>query len=387
MVTPVSDTHLASSRPGRAGPVQHRATGAAKVPIFVRVAELIWADLGQPPIPGTALPGERELAIRHQVSRGTIIAALDHLAKRRLVDRLPARGTFVAQTLSAAARTRRIILPYPEPGISPEYLHPELLGISTELFRGMLDEALRRGHALVCQHFTEPENDQQLASQFRQIEDCDGAIFIGHQLGALRRCMLAAKKPCAMVSTPAGADPGAATITHDITAACDRLVQQLATRGYRSLAALMPPATGPVDGASDLNKIECLRAAGVRHGLSFPAERVLSMSIGAVQPVAAAIAERIVADQRPGEVLFCSRTDYIDAVQHLVAEGRIDPRRVPFFGMASGTTFRNLAPRPTYIRIDYYQMGRAALAATLDDTQVQQAPVAIPAQLVIGEST
>ena len=355
-------------------------------PIFVQIAERILADLGDPLVPGTALPGERDLAVHHQVSRGTVIAALDHLAKRRLIDRLPARGSFVAEAGAGSPATRRILLPYPEPGLSPEYLHPENLGISTELLRGVLDEALARGHAVLFQHFPEPADDRQLAGQFRQIEDCDGAIFVSHQLGQLRHCLKIARKPCAMVASYGDSEAGVALVTNELPEACDRLAAHLAARGYTCLAALLPPPSHPGIEVADQLKITFLRAAAARHGLAFPAERVLRMSIGAVAPVAEAIATRLATNPPPGEAVFCSRTDYVEALHHLAAEGRIEARSCRYFGLASGVTFRSYAPRPTYIHVDFYAMGRAALVAVVQgDASV--APTIIASRLVIGDST
>ena len=270
--------------------------------------------------------------------------------------------------------------------MSPEYLHPENLGISTELFRGVLDEALSRGHAVMFQYFPEPADDLQLAGQFRQIEDCDGAIFIGHQLGQLRHCLKVARKPCAMVASYGDSEAGVALVSNELPEACDRLAAHLAARGHRSLAALLPPVGSPATEAADQLKMEALRKAAERHGLTFPAERVLRMSIGAVAPVAEAIATRLAAEPRPGEVVFCSRTDYVEAIQHLAAEGRIDLRSFLHFGMASGVTFRNYAPRLTYIHVNFYAMGRAALAAVVQGAE-PAGPTLVASRLVIGEST
>jgi GntR family transcriptional regulator len=47
------------------------------------------------------LPGEREMADEYQASIGSVRRAMEELRERRLVETLPARGTFVASALAA----------------------------------------------------------------------------------------------------------------------------------------------------------------------------------------------------------------------------------------------------------------------------------------------
>ncbi len=66
------------------------------LPIYVRVADDLRAKLGHPPFDyGAQLPGEIDLAKAYNLSRGTIRAALDILAKEGLISRQPGRGTLI----------------------------------------------------------------------------------------------------------------------------------------------------------------------------------------------------------------------------------------------------------------------------------------------------
>jgi len=58
--------------------------------VVAQVAALC-AEIG----PGAVLPGERELAVRHHVSRTTVRRAIEELIARRVVERRHGAGTFV----------------------------------------------------------------------------------------------------------------------------------------------------------------------------------------------------------------------------------------------------------------------------------------------------
>jgi GntR family transcriptional regulator len=57
------------------------------------LAELAVRDLG----PGAAIPSERELMATYDVSRATVRKAIDSLVTEGLLQRIPAKGTFVAR--------------------------------------------------------------------------------------------------------------------------------------------------------------------------------------------------------------------------------------------------------------------------------------------------
>src|SRR5690242_10520713 len=103
---PIGDWHRpiavsrVRSRPMRYNDRHRRAKGTIvtdpKVPKHYAVRDQI-AELIADAAPGTALPTERELAVRFGTSRTTIRQALSALTADGRLDRTQGRGTFVAQ--------------------------------------------------------------------------------------------------------------------------------------------------------------------------------------------------------------------------------------------------------------------------------------------------
>ena len=68
------------------------------LPRYVQVAARLWADItARGAKAGDRLPSERSLAIRYEVSRDTLRAALAELANRGLLESAAARGWFVTK--------------------------------------------------------------------------------------------------------------------------------------------------------------------------------------------------------------------------------------------------------------------------------------------------
>lgn len=77
-------------------------TGAG-VPKHVQVREFV-RGLVRDAEPGTAAPSERELVHQFHVARMTVRQAMDALVAEGLLERIPGRGTFVAQPRRAIGR-------------------------------------------------------------------------------------------------------------------------------------------------------------------------------------------------------------------------------------------------------------------------------------------
>ena len=70
--------------------------------------------------PGSAAPSERELVARFGVARMTVRQALDALVAEGLLERIPGRGTFVAQPPKTAGRLTSFTEEIRRRGMLPE---------------------------------------------------------------------------------------------------------------------------------------------------------------------------------------------------------------------------------------------------------------------------
>ena len=85
----------------------------------VQVREHVRGLIEQQP-PGSAAPSERELVARFGVARMTVRQALDALVAEGLLERIPGRGTFVAQPRQAAGRLSSFTEEIRRRGMLPE---------------------------------------------------------------------------------------------------------------------------------------------------------------------------------------------------------------------------------------------------------------------------
>lgn len=139
------------------------------LPIYVRVADDLRAKLGHSPFDyGAQLPGEIELAKAYNLSRGTIRAALDILAKEGLISRQPGRGTLILSPDAKDQARYRIAVVW-----------SIIRAISTEMFAGLESQVAEAGCDLIfstSEH--QPDKEAQILNRLLK-SDIDGIVLYG----------------------------------------------------------------------------------------------------------------------------------------------------------------------------------------------------------------
>ena len=139
------------------------------LPIYVRVADDLRAKLGHSPFDyGALLPGEMDLARAYNLSRGTIRAALDILAKEGLISRQPGRGTLILPPDAKDRARYRIAVVW-----------SIIRAVSSEMFAGLESQVAEAGCDLIfstSEH--EPEKEAQILSRLLN-SDIDGIVLYG----------------------------------------------------------------------------------------------------------------------------------------------------------------------------------------------------------------
>jgi len=139
------------------------------LPIYVRVADDLRGKLGHSPFDyGAQLPGEMDLAKAYNLSRGTIRAALDILAKEGLISRQPGRGTLILSPDAKDKARYRIAVVW-----------SIIRGVSSEMFAGLESQVAEAGCDLIfstSEH--EPDKEAQILSRLLN-SDIDGIVIYG----------------------------------------------------------------------------------------------------------------------------------------------------------------------------------------------------------------
>lgn len=95
------------SLPDRAPDSVRASSGTAYSPLYQQIKSLLLSSLDRGEWkPGEAIPSEVDLAVRFQVSQGTVRKAIDELAAENLLLRRQGKGTFVATHHEALVRFR-----------------------------------------------------------------------------------------------------------------------------------------------------------------------------------------------------------------------------------------------------------------------------------------
>jgi GntR family transcriptional regulator, arabinose operon transcriptional repressor len=139
------------------------------LPIYVRVADDLRAKLGHSPFDyGAQLPGELDLAKAYNLSRGTIRAALDILAREGLISRQPGRGTLILPPDAKDKARYRIAVVW-----------SIIRAVSSEMFAGLESQVAEAGCDLIfstSEH--EPTKEAQILSRLLNY-DIDGIVVYG----------------------------------------------------------------------------------------------------------------------------------------------------------------------------------------------------------------
>ena len=336
---------------------------------------------------GDRLPGERALADRFGVSRGTVIGALKTLEDRGYVERVPSKGAFVTADARMLARLTRIVMPYPERDISTSALDLEGWGTTSEYFHG-LNEAAGRCRAVAAFRPFSEADERQLRNGRRLtwLDDADAVVFVGQQLPHLRARADDTGKQVVILDTDlADIVRDYPSVSYSTAGALETIADFLVTRGYRDVAVLSTP------GGHGQVKKQLFVAAALQRGLQFNARASLDL------PLDEEAAGHVLADALPDktclpEVYFLAASMSASAALYRVAwerNWRIGAD-VGAIGLASKVAFRRMVPRVTYYEIPHREMGCVACRMAVElvtEGQCNHGRTVVDGGIVTGDST
>ena len=296
--------------------------------------------------PSKRMPGIRVLAKRFGTSNSTVIEAFNLMEKQNYIERIPARGTFVADDVRHELSLSRLVFPFPESSISPEVGGLENWGAVSEFYRGILTEASDLNTEILFNHFEEAKSEIQLSRQLRRMNDFDGGIFVGNQLHALRDGFISKNKPCALLTSSTVREflPNVANICGDPEEAFNDIASLLAERGYKRLR-ILNLAVSPANKENNSRKIDCVIRAVNAKGIIADTSMIHEMEDNADATVDATFAKLIRGFKNRREAFFSLDTDTVPAVYRYAARKNLKiGEDFGIFSYASGITFNNLVP-------------------------------------------
>ena len=361
----------------------------------VQISEKLIADIRSGAMkPSRRMPGIRVLSKKFGTSNNTVIEALNLMEKQNYIERIPSKGTFVADDVRHELSLSRLVFPFPESSISPGAGDLENWGAVSEFYRGMLTEASKLNTEILFNHFEETKSEIQLSRQLRRMNDFDGGIFVGNQLHDLRDGFIAKNKPCALLtsSTVREFPPNVANICGDPEEAFKDIASLLAERGYKRLRILNQAIynENPSNEENKKHKIDCILHAMNAKGIIADTSMIHEMEDNDDATVDATFAKFIRGLKNRKEAFFSLNAYTVPAVYRYAARKNLKiGEDFGIFGYASGITFNNLGPELTFSKINHFEMGKTACKIIVDAVhggEWRGTVVKIPNTLIVKNS-
>ena len=344
--------------------------------------------------PGRRIPGIRMLAKKFGTSNSTVIEALNLMEQQNYLERIPAKGTFIADDVSHELKLSRLIFPFPESSITPEAGRLENWGAVSEFYRGMLADAPKLNVEILFHHFEEAKTEVQLSRQIRRMDDFDGAIFIGRQLCDLRNSFVAKNKPCALLGSSTKIDflANLANISCDQDDAFSNMASLLLERGYKGLRIISEASyhENQINEEGRNLKMDSVVHAMNAKGIIVETSMIHELKTNDDAGIDEVFGKFILDMKKRREAIFPFNAYVIPAIYRYAARNKLQiGKDLAVFGYASGITFNNLIPELTYSKINFFEMGRAAcriVVAAIQGNEWRGAVIKIPNTLIINDS-
>lgn len=293
---------------------------------------------------GEKLPGERKLSIRFDASRGTITEALNLLARKNLIERIPQSGSYVMP------QYRRFALVFPGDYTAlPTPSAWENWQIVSELFRGALLEATNHDAEAVLVCFDEEEDKIKLKNQLRRLRSFDAVFVLAYyQLNALRKALKEENLPFTRLSDvrDKASDPEVLS-RPDLEYNFQLICKKIKEKGYKNIFLITN-----LDRLEELNpKLSIFQRIAKKNDLSINTVDRKSVNGGFLSGL-----------KCQKDAVYCENTEFIPDLYRIAEENNLVPGRD--FGLtayASGLTFFNLKPELSYLKINHHLIGKFAI--------------------------
>jgi len=314
-------------------------------------------------IPNKKLDSIRKLSDELNVSRVTVIEALKLLERGNYIERIPAKGTFVANDVNHELSLIKIALPFPEEAISLSSLGTlENWGIVSEVYHGMVEEARKRNAEIFFMHFEETSDEIKLSRQLRSLKNMNSAIFIGHQLPKLLERLSENGKFCIKIDSSSKIVTST-HITSDLRNAFSELATLAKMKNYKRLRII---GGGHVDEGLKV-KLEVIMDVFKQAGIATDSDWYYAIDFTEAKNFEKIFASGDIDPYSGTDIIYYSNTHNVsDFYRYCLSNDIKLGNGLGVFGYANGVTFANLIPSFTYSKINHFEMGRLACALCIE---------------------
>lgn len=331
------------------------------------------------------IPGERIIAEKYSVSRGTAVEALKLLEKDGYIERVATKGTFVVDNINDRLTTVNILFPFPEISMSKDVINYSDWVIDTETYSGLLEGAKKYNVSINFQHLEVSEEPSVIMGQLKKIRSFDAIFFISGQHSALMEAMAAENMPY-LITDVSGNYSHPITISYQRKKAIKDCADYLADCGYKSIGLLMNEVRDSASNWKMSYLQECLKA----RGLDIPDSAQYYFPENEEKALVKLREMLSTLDKLP-EVFFCESMTSPLAFLKLAHERQWEVGKdIDIMGYAGETALRNTIPSITYLKIPYAEMGREACRLLYEKVTKKHNEIIhheLPAPIIAGNST
>ena len=335
---------------------------------------------------GKRIPGERVIADRYGVSRGTAVEALKLLEKDGYLERIATKGTFVAENVDERLTKVNILFPFPETSISRDIIDYSNWVIDTETYSGLLAGAGEYNVSINFQYIEVSDEPSVIMGQLKKIRSFDAVFFINNQFSYLMNAMTSENIPYLVIEVN-GSYSHPMTISYQRKKAIKDCADYLADCGYRSVGILMNEKRDQANNWKMSYFQECLRTRGVKtddkstYRLPDNEDKALEQLLQLLPRSTGKLPE----------VFFCeTMTSPLAFLKAAHEKNWQVGKDIDLMGYAGETALRNTIPQMTYLKIPYVEMGREACRLLYGKVTEKHNEIIyheVPAHIIEGKST
>lgn len=350
-----------------------------------RVEDRLAADIRRGEYrPGDRLPGERRLAENFGVCRATVVEALSSLEVRRIIEKIPQRGTFVLDH----EQSIRIAFAHSSERMESSGDLTETGFLTSDRQNGMLTAAREFGAEIVFAFLETTGNETVLAEQRRQLADYDAVIFSSDCPRELRDSLQGAM-PIVQLGNMVD-DQRVTSIHYDAARGYEALLDHAAEKGFRRVGVVS--VSFHEDVASNERRVEEFLKTVSAKGFNVPPELDIRISTPSFPFRRVDYETELtagVALYGPEDLILVNCTDVVGDIYFLASLiDKVPGRDFGLCGRGGGGMFVPFRPTFTYVKVPSFDMGFEAVKAAVDQVRNGAPPkrVALAPSLIVGES-